>query len=182
MISLGIGGVGGGGGIEEVARSTDAEGTSTTVGFDFLLDNACAFSSDNVSFGADGCVGATDIEETLPRVDFLFLIADACGFNSTNVDFTTDGCVGFGDANDTASEIGERANRFGFFFLLDCADNSANVGLDLDNDLSFCPITLAPKIRGLVDTTCLIPSSSFIPGRCGESSITFELTKEESSS
>ena len=128
MFSLGGGGGGGGGG-EELATSTDTEGTSTTLlGFPFLLASACDLSSDNVSCGA-----ATDTEETLPTADLAFLLADACAFNSTNDNFATDGCGGggFGDATDTASEIGERANKFDFFFLPDCVDSSANVGFGL---------------------------------------------------
>lgn len=172
MLSLG-----GGGGGEELATFTEAEGTSTTLGFTFLLASACDLSSDNVSFGADGCGGAaTEIEETLPRADFAFLLADACAFNSANDNFATDGCSGFRDATDTASEIGERANKLGFFFLPDCADSSANDGFNLD------PVTFAPKIDGLGGPTCPASSSSSIPPRGGESCITLEPAKEEPSS
>ena len=142
---------GGGGGGEE-ATSADAEGTSTTLrGFPFLLASARDLSSDNVSCGTDGCGVTTDTEETLPRPGFPFLLTDACG--------------SFGDATDTASEIGERANKFGFFFLPDFAD-----------------ITFAPKLDDLGGPTCPASSSSSIPPRGGESCITLELAKEEPSS
>ena len=104
----------------------------------------------------------------MPRPGFPFLLADACS--------------GFGDATDTASEIGERANKLGFFFLPDCEDISANVGFGLDEGFSFDPVTFAPKIDGLGGPTCPASSSSSIPPRGGESCITLEPAKEEPSS